>query len=207
MSALRNMMGDPWFVAAVGLLLAVLALAGTGYSAAAAVAQHGYWAAKYGTPSSDPERVADLCRKAYAWYPHNYYFSILACETAYYASGGASGEIRKRRLDQAALWCDRGLRQNRFKSQLRNLKARLLWLESPSKAIRYWAAYTDWHFWSPHNHAELAEMYAKVGDWNGAERELKWIEGMSEGLRAREAVERERREWNAVLNGEDARGR
>lgn len=191
---------DPWFVALIGLLLVVFSVLGMWRSITAGIAQTCYYRAKYGAARLDIPEALQLCRKAYQLYPHNYYFSILAAETAYWAAEQPKAD-RKRWLREASLWCDRGLRQNARKSQLRRLHARLLWLESPRKAIRSWAEYTEWNFWEPYNHAVLAGMYAKAGDFEKAEAELMWTTGTAEAESARREVEQERQAWEEALGG------
>lgn len=200
MSPLQRSTADPWFVALIGVVMVGVALAGVWHSVCAGVAHCCYHAAKYGR-ASDTEQVLALCRRAYVLYPANYYFSILAAEKAFYTAGLVEAGARKRRLDQAAVWCDRGLMQNGWKGQLRRLKVRFLWEQSPSEAIRFWRAFTDWQFWEPYNHAELAVMYAQVGDFASAEREMKLISGTPDGARVRQAIDKEQKEWSEILEG------
>jgi len=203
MNALRRSVSDPWLVAFLGVFVLVVSLGGLWHSLRAGMAQECYRQAKYGKPEADAELVLELCRKAYVLYPDNYYFSILASETAYYTAASAGAGTKQRRLEQSAVWCERGLVQNWWKGQLRRLKARFLWEESPSKAIRFWNVYTEWQFWEPYNHAVLAEMYAGVGDFENSDRELGWASGTADGERARQVVENEKKEWNAILGGEN----
>lgn len=188
---------DQWFLATIGILILVMSTAGLLYAGRAAWAARLSYRAQHGLPQPDVEQVLAWSQRAYVLYPYNYYLSIFAAETAYYRAGDVRGEAREERLRMAQLWCERGLEQNRYKSQLRRLKTRFLWEESPAKAIAYWEAYTDWHFWEPYNHATLAEMYAKAGEFEKADLELKLISAFpgfhDEALRG---VEKERRLWN-----------
>lgn len=202
MRTLRRSINDPWVVALAGVFLAAVSVAGVWHSVCAGMAQGYYHRAKYGKPEADTGRVLELCRRAYSWYPHHYYFSILAAEKAYYTAEAQKGQSRKHRMEQAVFWCDRGLAQNWWKGQLRRLKARFLWEESPSKAIRFWEAFVEWQFWEPHHHAVLAEMYARVGDFDKAEGALVWADGTPEWGAARRVVDEEKKEWNAILSGE-----
>jgi hypothetical protein len=202
MSAWRRSVDDPWFVALAGLILLVISLVGMGHSLRAGLAQRYYWQAKFAKPEAGAERVLDLCCKAYVLYPDNYYFSILAAEKAYYAASDEKG-MKGKRLEQAAVWCERGLVQNWWKGSLRRLKTRILWEESPSRAIRFWNDYTEWQFWEPYNHAVLAELYAGVGDFENADQSLRWAAGTLDGDRARDVVEREKKQWKAILSGEN----
>ena len=191
---------DQWFLAIMGALLLILSMAGMVYGGRAAVAARLSCRAQYGIPPAGVEQILTWCREAYALYPWNYYFSIFAAEAAYYQADEMRGEARAERLRQSRLWCDRGLSQNVYKSQLRRLKTRFLWEDSPSSAIAYWEAYTDWQFWEPYNHATLAEMYARVGEPGKAERSLKWVEGDASYAQVRETVEREKQIWVDVMN-------
>jgi len=192
---------NPWFQTIVGLVLVALSLLGVIHGVRAGVAQCLYREAKYGPQSADTDHVVDLCRRAYAWYPWNHYFSILASEQAYYTADAVTGIARRNRLLQAQFWCDRGLVQNPWRSQLRRLHTRFLWAESPSRAIRYWEAHTAWQFWEPYNHAVLAELYAKAGEFDKAEQALKWVQGAPEYEPTKTLVLAEKAAWNSALNG------
>lgn len=192
---------NPWLLGVLGALGLVLALGGVVHSTRAAVAANLSRRIQYGPPL-EVEQVVELARKAQSLYPWNYYLAIFAAETAYYRAGEVGGELQRERLRQAALWCDRGLALNRYKSQLRRLKTNLLWEDSPAEAIRYWSAYVDWQFWEPHHHATLAELHARAGDFEQAERAVKWTEGTVAHAGARAAVDRERKAWDAILKGD-----
>lgn len=194
---------DQWFLAVVGVVLLVLSLAGAAFAARAAVASTLSYKSQFGADRDDVEKVLDNCRMAYALYPHNYYFSIYAAEMAYYRAPEAQGKVRAYRLRQASLWCDRGLQQNPYKSQLRRLKTRFLWEESPMKAIEYWREYTEWQFWEPYNHATLAEMLARAGEFEEAEKSLAWVKVDPAAYEeTRRVVKREKDAWEAAVKGE-----
>ena len=192
---------DQWFLASVGTVFLALSLAGLIHSMAAAWASRLSYRAQMANPPLEVEQVLAMCHRAYVLYPWNYYFSIFAAEAAFYQADKVQGEARTARLAQSKLWCERGLIQNPYKSQLRRLQTRFLWEDSPAEAIVYWAAYTDWQFWEPYNHATLAELYARHGDIEKAEQELKWVEGDVSYPRVRETVLREKKSWEAILNG------
>lgn len=189
---------DQWAWALLGALMLALGCGGFVHAARATVAAVRYQSAKYGVPRPAPERVLNLCRTAYAWYPWNYYFSIEAAEQAYRESERLSTNAVAWR-EQAKWWCGRGLAQNPYKSQLRRLQTRFLWEESPSQAIAYWTAYTDWHYWEPYNHTVLAELHAAAGEFEEAGRELELIRGFPDHADAAAAVARERQTWDALL--------
>jgi len=201
MKAYERLSADHRFAAAVGVVLLVLSLAGTVHAVRAGLAGGLSWRAHYGAPKASPEEIAALCSKAFALYPCNWYFSITAAEAAYYGAAEVEGEAKGERLRLAQVWCDRGLAQNPYKSQLRRLKTRLLWTESPTQAIAYWEAYTQWHYWEPYNHATLAELYAQAGRFAEAERTLSRIKAFPAYEAARNTVAKERRDWDAALNG------
>lgn len=162
----------------LGLFLAVFSLFGALYAERACKAQWIYFNSKYGSRSKESlEAITANCSEAYAIYPHNYYFSIYVSERNYYERKASDGPGQDDRLLKAALWCDRGLKQNFHKSQLRLLKTRLLARTSLDDAIVFWEEYVQWHFWEPYNHAVLAEMYAKRGDFSKAAQSLQWLKG------------------------------
>jgi len=82
------------------------------------------------------------------------------------------------------------------------LQTRLLWPESPAAAIACWEAYTEWHYWSPYNHAVLADYYAKVGDFDKAERQLDLIKAFPDYVDAAKGVAAERETWARLLKGD-----
>jgi hypothetical protein len=204
MKFLSRSSSDQWFVAVIGLGFLLVSVLGVIHGAHAGLAQCLYHNAKYGSPPSESGRTLAFCRRAYALYPWNYYFSIEAAERAYEAAGAATASNREDLLRQSQFWCERGLIQNPWRSQLRRMKTRFLWEASPSAAIRFWEEHTDWHFWDPYNHAVLAELQAKAGDFKKAERSLKWTEGTSEYESTRQRVQEEKAGWKEALqdNGE-----
>lgn len=198
MKPLARLGSDPWFVAAAGAALLAVAVMGVWHGLRAGVAMVTYHQAKYGAASGDVTRNLRLCQRVYPLYPWNYRFSIFVAEQAYY-DHSATGERRRQLLRQARLWCERGLTQNEWKSQLRRLKTRFLYDEAPLKAVQYWQAFADWQFWEPYNHVVLVEMHARNGDFNKAEAEMKWVTGSSHEASARTFIDRERQSWAEAL--------
>lgn len=192
---------DQWFLAAVGSVLLLGSVMAMGHGARATMAVWLSYSAQKESAQTDVEGLLKSCARAYALYPWNYYFSIFAAEAAYYRADEVRGEARAERLRQSRLWCDRGLAQNPYRSQLRRLETRFLWEESPLKAIAYWEAYTEWQFWNAYNHATLAELYAKAGEFAKAEAELKWVERDASYAETKRCVEREKKLWDDALNG------
>ncbi len=199
MRLLTRSSSDQWFVAMVGVGLLAMSALGVVHGSRAALAQDCYRRAKYGAASGEVGQILVLARRAYAWYPWNYRFSIEAAEKAYRAAETGGEATRKDLRLQSQFWCERGVVQNRWKSQLRRLKTRFLWESSASEAIRYWEAHTDWQFWEPYNHAVLAELYARAGDFDQAERSLKWTEGTVEYESTRRLVLSEKEAWEDAL--------
>ena len=156
------------------LVLFGLAVAGLIHSARAAVAQHLYFRAKYGTPDGQVWRTVALCGKASRWYPYDYYACLLAGERAFGVTPPEKRSPSSPRWQIASEWCDRGLRLNWRSSELRLLKARLLADVSPGEAAVFWDEYVDWHFWEPFNHAVLVEFYVRAGELEKAEASLAW---------------------------------
>ena len=187
---------DQWFLATIGVLVLGLSFAGILHGARAAVAANLSRKAQFGVPAPDVEQVLDSCRRAFVLYPWNYYFSIFAAELAYYKAGEVNGDQQAERIRQAELWCERGLMQNCYKSQLRRLKTRFLWERSPSEAIAYWEVNTNWQYWEPYNHETLAELYAKFGEFEKASHELKLIENFPAYAATRTLIENEKKFWN-----------
>jgi hypothetical protein len=205
MKILGRSNSDQWFVALIGVGLLAIAVLGLVHGTRAALAQIWYRQAKYGAASGEAEQILGLCRRAFVWYRWNYYFSIEAAERAYAAAEAGTATNREALLCQSQFWCERGLIQNRWKSQLRRLKVRFLWETSPSEAIRFWEAHTQWQFWDPYNHAVLAELHARAGDFEDAERSLKWTEGTLEYEPTRKALQAEKTAWNEAVNGDRGR--
>lgn len=159
----------------VALLLAALCLICIVHGIRAGVAQGLYFRAKFGSDREDLGRIVHGCKTACRLYPANYYFAMWTAETAYYRWEADKGLDHA--LEAARKWCDAGLRVNHYRSSLRLLKMRLLRMDSTGEATTYWQEYVDWHFWNPHNHAVLAELYADSGRWGKAMQELRWVKG------------------------------
>lgn len=193
---------DQVFISMVGGVLLVLSAAGVVHGVRASWAANLSRRAQLSATPLGVDEILASCRKAYALYPWNYYFSIFAAESAYYRADEVRGAAREARLSQSRLWCDRGLIQNPYKSQLRRLKTRFLWERSPAEAIAYWAAFTEWNFWEPYNHATLAELYAKYGDRRQAEAELRWVEVDGSYGQVRQLVEQELKGWDSLEKGD-----
>ncbi|MBN1557228.1 MAG: hypothetical protein JW951_03685 [Lentisphaerae bacterium] len=161
---------------ATGAVLAALSLYGAVYGVRAGRAQCLYCAARFAAgPEAAFDRTAAACERAYRLYPHQYAFSILAAERAYFDVPEA--ERTPTRLEAARRWCERGLAQNPHKRRLHLLKAYLLARENPAAGAAWWATYTDRRFWDPFNHSVMAELWAAAGEYRKARESLRWTEG------------------------------
>lgn len=166
-----------------GVVLSIFSGWGIIYAIRVSIAQLIYHHNKFGTNASGyvAHEVNTRCEDAYNFYKHNYYFSILAAEKAWYEHINVSNDVKQKELLAfATKWCDIGLDQNKFRSQLRLLKARLLFKENPSQAINYWKEYVEWDFWYPYNHAFLAEMYIDNAEYEKALKTLELIRPFEE---------------------------
>ncbi len=163
-------------VAGAAVLLAV-SIAGITHGARAVCAYAIYHQARYMSGNPDPFRSLKTSERAHRLYPFDYNICIWAGETAYYNLIGPDGKELRDRVEAAGLWCERGLRLDPYKSQLRRLKANLMERESLPAAIRYWEEFVEWQYWAPYNHLALVDMYARAGDFDKALKSLKLIEG------------------------------
>jgi len=172
-----------------GCLLGLLSVAGTIRATNATRSYVAYHRAKYGCSKGNSREVFQLAERADRLYPSNYYLCILASELAYHTYDALDEPERSRRLSAAQFWCDRGLRKNPYKSQLRLLEARLAARESPARAARLWAEYVDWEFWVPHHHAVLVEFLVEAGEFGRAVEELKWTRNSGHHDAAKRAID------------------
>ena len=187
----------------LGGLLSIFSLLAAIYGSCALLAQKLYHDSKYGAASSDEHTILKNASRSVRLYPFNYRFCILAAETAYYASFRVPNLDAKDQSALSTFWCEKGLTLNQYQRELRWLMAQHLFQQSPAKAIAYWVQYVDWDFWSPYNHASLGEMYAQVGDFDNAEKNLHWAQGSAYYDHANQviAVERRRRSTQSEMEG------
>jgi tetratricopeptide (TPR) repeat protein len=162
---------------AAGAALVAVSAYGVCYGVQAGIAHSMYHDAKYGDARGDYGQVLNRCEEAHALYPYNYYFSIWTAEKAFYTSFDVDKNEAEKRIAAAERWCDIGLAQNFHNSQLQLLKTRLIERKSLPEAIKFWEAYVEFQFWEPYNHAVLAEMYTKAGDFEKAFDSLEWTKG------------------------------
>jgi len=161
----------------LAVVLVAVGVYGALYAIQVAKAQAMYHTAKYGVAKENTEQILRLAAAAQSLYPHNYYFCIWAAEKAYYTSLVADKKDAQELLANSDRWCETGLALNHYKSQLRLLKTHLLEGKSVPDALKYWNQYVEWQFWEPYNHAVLAELYAKAGEFEKSLEELRWVKG------------------------------
>ncbi len=160
-------------IGAAGMVL--VSVCGTVHAVRTAISYAGYYQIKYGGEQTALWQKLDKAEDVYDLYPWNYNLCIWCAEKAYY-NRFEDGREQEELIDSAEKWCERGLDLNKFKSQLRLLKARLLARESSAEAAEYWREYVQWDFWRPYHHAVLAEFYIGAGKlWEAAD-ELRWLQ-------------------------------
>ena len=164
------------FAVLAGWILLILGASGAVYGSVVAAAQTLYFTAKYGAAREDLPRALSLLEAAYRIYPHNFRGSLVAAERAWAESERADGpEASGRWRKVSEMWCERGLRANPNERSLRFRWAACLSERDLPAAIRYMEDYVTWHFWHPWNHAVLAELYARAGDFDRADQSLFWV--------------------------------
>jgi hypothetical protein len=180
-----------------GAVLVVVGLAGAAEALRAGRGQALYHAVRYRDGASlTPEDADRRMDRAHRWYPHNVYASIWIAEKAYYTD--PDRPLTAEREASAERWCTRGLRQNRYRRELRLLRTYLLMHRDPAAALAVWRRYTEWDFWSPFNQSVLAELYARTGDFYRARQALRWTIGTPHEAAARRAI---REAWERELRG------
>jgi hypothetical protein len=177
----------------IGLAVLGIALWGGRYSLRGAIGQWLYHEAKHSVPARPIEEVLRLGQKSLRLHPVNYRLCEYAAEAAYTRSfePGVTNAVELKAA--ARFWCDRGLALNYYSPYLRWLKSQFLWSEDPGAAIANWAAYTEWQFWDAYNHAQLCEMYARVGRFPEAESEFKWVKGSVYEADVKKTIESEKK--------------
>lgn len=159
-----------------GWCVVVFALAGMTYAACAGLSQWLYFSAKYGAGARNVDLALDRIAQAHRFYGANFFASTYAAEQAWHAAGRQADTEKAARLYAASeRWCRTGLRQNNYDRSLRLRWAALLAREDVHAAIAYMETFLEWQFWDPWNHAVLAELYARAGELDAAQRALYWV--------------------------------
>ena len=151
-----------------GILLVLVGLAGVWHVTQSERVACLYREARYGNAAGDLERIRVLAERAYAISPVHYLFWTWVCERARDARPVAPGEEREEQTAVMACWCERGLAANPWSPALRVIHAGLLCERDPRAAIRWWESCVAWQYWEPYNHALLAELYARAGEFTRA---------------------------------------
>jgi len=158
---------------ALGLIAMCAGIFGGIYAVNASIAQAAYYELKYGSDRSmEIGRVMDQAEVSVPRYPHNYYLSEFVAEQLWHALP-QNPDLR----NSARIWCDRGLLQHPYLKSLRYLDVQLLALDNIDLAAQRWEAYVDWHYWDAHNHALLADLYARAGRFTKASESISLIKG------------------------------
>ncbi len=174
-----------------GILLVVIGSAGAWHAVQSERVACLYRKARYGSAAGDLQQIRVLAERAYAVSPVHYLFWTWVAECARDAGKAATGEAREELASARARWCERGLSANPWSPSLRAIHAGLLCERDPRAAVRWWESCVDWHYWEPYNHALLAELYARAGDFPRAFGVLGRIRGQSyagEGMAIVEAL-------------------
>ena len=183
----------------IGMAMLAISVWGGKYSLRGAMGEWLYYQAKHGAASHRVEDALALGTKSLHFHPANYRLCEYAAETAYNRAFEPNVTNAVELKASARFWCERGLALNNYSPYLRWLKSQFLWTEDPEAAIANWEKYTEWHFWDAYNHAQLCEMYARVGRFPAAEGEFKWVKGSSYEADVRKTMETElRARSNAV---------
>ncbi len=157
-----------------GVLLLAVSLLGLIQSARAGVAQQLYRVSKFSNTAEPLGRTLKNCYTAHTLYPYNYYYSIFAAKKAY---GRWLSSKNEKHYGISEYWCKEAYAANPYNREVRELTTRLLAKKSPDLAVESWKIYLDWDFWNPYNHAVMAEMHAKAGNFSLAVASLEWIRG------------------------------
>jgi len=179
-----------------GILLLAVSFLGLIQSVRAGVAQQYYRVSKFGGDSESLGRTLKNCYTAHSIYPHNYYYCIFSAKKAF---GMWQSLGNEKYYGIAEYWCKEAYALNRYNSEVRELMALILLKKSPDLAVDNWRSYVDWNFWNPYNHAVMAELHAKSGNFSAAVSSLEWVKGSKYYEPARRKVTEE---WDKsrVLN-------
>lgn len=165
--------------AALGVLAVGLALWWLPRCVQAERASLRYAEACYGPSSNDVTRVLALADEAFPIAPEHYHFWALAADDAWNARIVApisnAGESMGR---QAKEWCKRALDANPWHPKARVLWASMVAENDVGEALRYWQTCVEWQYWEPFNHAFLAELQGRNGNFALASNTLGRIKGM-----------------------------
>jgi len=155
-----------------GITLAAISIVLLVHGAKASLAHALYFQSKYAAHSEGVHGVLRRNEDAFRLYPFNAHSCAWAAQRAHLEALSRPRYEKQVWYELAEWWCDRGLRLNPHRRDLRRLKSRLLGYRDPAAAARDWADYVEWHFWDPANHIRLVELYAAAGEIDKAEEAL-----------------------------------
>jgi len=173
----------------LGLLLVAFGVVGIAHSLRNERVACLYHESRFGHSSADFGRVCLLAEQAYAISPVHHLFWTWVAERARDMRKDAMGPTRAGLTAEMGRWCDRGLSANPWSPPLRLIRAGLLSEQDLRAAIRWWEPCVDWQYWEPLNHAVLAELYAKAGEFPRAFEVLGRIRGHPYATEGRAIVE------------------
>jgi hypothetical protein len=133
----------------------------------------------YGPSSNEVSRVLALADEAFAIDREHYHFWALAADDAWNARRVAPRPEAEELLGrQAGQWCRKALDANPWHPKARVLWASIVAERDPREALRYWQTCVEWQYWEPFNHALMAELLGRSGEFALASNTLERIKGM-----------------------------
>jgi hypothetical protein len=166
------------FLVVFGIILIFIGVLGVNYSIKASRAQALYEQSRYSEKGNtlSPELVYANYIHATKLYPYNFYFSAYAGEKFFYNLSQYSDDELAQKLNIISDIANHGIEINPYNEQLIYLHMRMLEKDSPRAALEYWQNFVNWYFWKDYNHSVLAELYAKVGMYEKAMNELRYLQ-------------------------------
>ena len=144
--------------------------------------------AQTGRPLLTPQEINDRCEEILRLYPFSYLTCHIAAEASYHNRHVDFYPL----LEQSRRWTDRGLNLNPYHQSLTLRRVGIYEkLYDYETALMHMKTYTEWNFWDPFNHARLAVLHAKLGDFETADKELMtWVRYEPSFRETRKEIER-----------------
>jgi hypothetical protein len=176
------------FLSSLWLALAIAAGCSVVWSARSALGQAFYFQTRYSHSPKvglSPERPVgelarrrlDLAEQSFRLNPVNFRVCRIATDVAFETCRDIDVKKHDVTLEELRMWCDRGLKLNKYNRHLRYLEAEMIAVESPSKALELWTDYVAWDFWDPFNHYYVVELLARSGRYADAFKEMDFLKG------------------------------